>query len=131
MEIVLIQVSELLPHEEVKTKKLEKMIKMVEKRGGIYEPILVDRKTKTILDGHHRYNTAIHLGLSLIPGIEVDYLEDNSIKVMSWPGKEDMEITKEKVISMAKSGSLFPPKTSKHSIEIDYPQHFFRLEELN
>lgn len=131
MEIVLIQISELLPHEEIKQKKLRKLIDLVKKRGGLYEPILVDRETKTLLDGHHRYNTALHLGLKFIPGIEVDYLEDESIQVESWPGKEEMKITKESVLSMAKSENLFPPKTSKHSISFEYPKQFFSLEELS
>jgi len=130
MEIVLVRVDELLPHEEIKSKNLEKMIKWVEKRGGFFEPLLVDKKTRTILDGHHRYNTALHLGLEKIPGIEVDYLDDDSIQVMAWPGKENMTVTKVSVLSTAKSGNLFPPKTSKHSISIDYPQQFFPLEEL-
>ena len=131
MEIVLIQISELLPHEEIKQKKLRKLIDLVKKRGGLYEPILVDRETKTLLDGHHRYNTALHLGLKFIPGIEVDYLEDESIQVESWPGKEEMKITKESVLSMAKSENLFPPKTSKHCISFEYPKQFFSLEELS
>ena len=131
MEIVLIQISELLPHEEIKQKKLRKLIDLVKKRGGLYEPILVDRETRTLLDGHHRYNTALHLGLKFIPGIEVDYLEDESIQVESWPGKEEMKITKESVLSMAKSENLFPPKTSKHSISFEYPKQFFSLEELS
>ena len=131
MEIVLIQISELLPHEEIKQKKLRKLIDLVKKRGGLYEPILVDRETRTLLDGHHRYNTALHLGLKFIPGIEVDYLEDESIQVESWSGKEEMKITKESVLSMAKSENLFPPKTSKHSISFEYPKQFFSLEELS
>ena len=131
MEIVLIQISELLPHEEIKQKNLRKLIDLVKKRGGLYDPILVDRETKTLLDGHHRYNTALHLGLKFIPGIEVDYLEDESIQVESWPGKEEMKITKESVLSMAKSENLFPPKTSKHSISFEYPKQFFSLEELS
>ena len=131
MEIVLIQISELLPHEEIKQKKLRKLIDLVKKRGGLYEPILVDRETRTLLDGHHRYNTALHLGLKFIPGIEVDYLEDESIQVESWPGKEEIKITKESVLSMAKSENLFPPKTSKHSISFEYPKQFFSLEELS
>ena len=131
MEIVLIEMQKLLPHEEIKQKNLTKLIDLVKKRGGLYDPILVDRETKTLLDGHHRYNTALHLGLKFIPGIEVDYLEDESIQVESWPGKEKMKITKQSVLSMAKSGNLFPPKTSKHSISTEYPKQFFSLEELS
>ena len=130
MEIVLVEVNGLFPHEEIKPKNLEKMIAWVEKKGGFFEPILVDRKTRTILDGHHRYNSALHFGIRLIPGIEVDYLGDESIQVKPWPGKEEMDITKESILLTAKSGDLYPPKTSKHTIQIDYPQQFFPLEKL-
>ncbi|MBI31510.1 MAG: hypothetical protein CMB72_02785 [Euryarchaeota archaeon] len=130
MDVVLIKVKDLRPHEEIKPKNLEKMINWVEKRGGFFEPVLVDIKTRTILDGHHRYNSALHLGLKLIPGIEVDYLEDDSIQVKAWPGKEEIIVTKQSVLSIAESGNLFPPKTSKHTISIDYPQQFFPLEKL-
>jgi len=130
MDIVLVKVSDLLPHEEIKPKNLEKMIKWVEKRGGFFEPVLVDKRTRTILDGHHRYNSALHFGLEMIPGIEVDYLHDDSIQVMAWAGKEHIEVTKQSVLSKAKSGNLFPPKTSKHTISTDYPQKFFPLDDL-
>jgi len=41
-----------------------------------------------------------------------------------------MDITKESILLTAKSGDLYPPKTSKHTIQIDYPQQFFPLEKL-
>lgn len=131
MEIVLIEVSTLLPHEEIKEKKLRKMIDLVKKRRGMHKPVLVDKETRTILDGHHRYNSALRLGLKFVPGIEVNYLEDDSIQVEPWPGKEQMEITKQSVLSMAKSGNLYPPKTSKHSISNEFPKQFFTIEELS
>ena len=130
MEIVLIEVSKLVPHEEIKQKKLNKLIDLVKKRGGFYQPVLVDKETRTLLDGHHRYNSAKYLGLKFIPGIEVNYLEDDSIKVEPWPGKEHMKISKQSILSMAKSGNLYPPKTSKHFFSGELPKQFFSFEEL-
>ena len=130
MEIVLIEVSDLRPHEEIKPKTLEKMIATIQKRGGYIKPILIDRASRAILDGHHRYNSALQLNLQLIPAIEVDYLEDDSIEVRSWPGKEHLEIDKQAVLNMAMTSEIYPPKSSKHSMSTDYPNRFYPLSEL-
>ena len=106
------------------------MVGAIEKRGGYLKPILIDRATRAILDGHHRYNSALKLNLRLIPAIEVDYLEDDSIEVCSWPGKEHLKIDKQAVLSMAMSGKIYPPKSSKHSILTDYPNRFYPLSDL-
>jgi hypothetical protein len=130
MEITLVDVKDLRPHEEIKQKNLQKMIKHVEKIQGYYIPILVDKDTKTILDGHHRYHSALHLGINRIPAIEINYLQDDSIKVKAWQGKEEMNITKDSILEAAKKGELYPPKTSKHILQSEYPEQFFSLQQL-
>ena len=130
MEIILMEVSTLRPHEEIKPKSLKKMVDAIQKRGGYIKPILIDRVSRAILDGHHRYNSALQLKLRLIPAIEVNYLEDESIEVRSWPGKEHLEIDKQAVLKMAMSGEVYPPKSSKHSISADYPSCFYPISEL-
>ena len=130
MEIILMEVSTLRPHEEIKPKSLKKMVDAIQKRGGYIKPILIDRVSRAILDGHHRYNSALQLKLRLIPAIEVNYLEDESIEVRSWPGKEHLEIDKQAVLKMAMSSEVYPPKSSKHSISTDYPNCFYPLSEL-
>ena len=130
MEIVLVEVSTLRPHEEIKPKLLERMVNAIHKRGGYLKPILVDRTSRAVLDGHHRYNSALQLNLRLIPAIEVDYLEDESIEVHSWLGKEHLEIDKQAVLNMAMSDEVYPPKSSKHTMTSEYPDHFYPLSEL-
>lgn len=46
-------------------------------------PIVVDRNSLTILDGHHRHQAAVILGLDKIPVILVDYLSED-IKIENW-----------------------------------------------
>ncbi len=106
------------------------MIKHVEKIQGYYIPILVDKDTKTILDGHHRYHSALHLGINRIPAIEINYLQDDSINVKAWQGKEEMNITKDSILEAAKKGELYTPKTSKHILQSEYPEQFFSLQQL-
>ena len=83
--------------------------------GMIYDlipsktPIIVDRGTNVILDGHHRFAAADKLGLGLIPAILVDY-PDSEISVSSW--RSGIEIGSDDVIKAGVSGRLLPSKTS-------------------
>lgn len=85
------------------------------------EPLLVDAKTGSILDGHHRYHVGKQLGLACVPVVLVNYLEDDTITVDVWPNCGRDSLTKQEVIDMSLSDSLFPPKTSRHTFSDDLP----------
>ena len=59
---------------------------MTKRWGGYTKPLLVDKQTGTILDGHHRYSIAKVLQLKQVPALCVDYLNDDSIALDVWPG---------------------------------------------
>ncbi|KAG3111766.1 hypothetical protein PI124_g10598 [Phytophthora idaei] len=94
------------------------------------EPLLVDRATGAILDGHHRYNVGLQLELQCVPVVLVDYLEDDTITVDVWPKCGRDSLTKQEVIDMSLSDDLFPPKTSRHSFSDDLPPISVPLERL-
>ncbi|KAK1944760.1 Uncharacterized protein P3T76_003293 [Phytophthora citrophthora] len=94
------------------------------------EPLLVDRATGAILDGHHRYNVGLQLELQCVPVVLVDYLEDESITVDVWPKCGRDSLTKQEVIDVSLSDDLFPPKTSRHSFSDDLPPISVPLERL-
>ncbi|KAG6576546.1 transcriptional regulator [Phytophthora cinnamomi] len=94
------------------------------------EPLLVDRATGAILDGHHRYNVGLQLELECVPVVLVDYLEDDTITVDVWPKCGRDSLTKQEVIDMSLSDELFPPKTSRHSFSDDLPPISVPLERL-
>ncbi|OWZ22945.1 hypothetical protein PHMEG_0002274 [Phytophthora megakarya] len=94
------------------------------------EPLLVDRATGAILDGHHRYNVGVQLELQCVPVVLVDYLEDETITVDVWPKCGRDSLTKQEVIDMSLSDDLFPPKTSRHSFSDDLPPISVPLERL-
>jgi len=85
------------------------------------KPLLVDRETGTILDGHHRYHVGLRIGLSRLPVIKVDYLSDDGIELDIWPASKLKSLTKQEVIEMALSDSVFPPKTSRHRFSDHLP----------
>ena len=130
-DVTLVSISWLKPHEEIKIKNRDKLLEMTKKWGGFTKPILVDKNTGSILDGHHRHSVAICLGLNRVPAILVDYLNDESISVDVWPNCGVESITKQDVLDMCNSSNLYSPKTSKHTIQHDLPPIHVTLEELS
>lgn len=125
----LIEEGELKPHERVETPHLESLIKDISSDGVLRCPVLVDRHSLVILDGHHRVSALRCLGCRLIPAYLVDY-SDPSIAVTRW--KEDicMEVSKKTVVEAGLTGSLYPPKTSRHCWPCQPAEHPVSIEAL-
>ena len=114
-DVVLVETVSLRGHEEVIPDNLEtRTSKLLSK--GFYKPIIVDRESMVILDGHHKWTAAKSLGLARVPVIMVDYLIDESVLVDVWPDCGKESITKTEVLEMGFSGDVFPPKTSSHTL---------------
>jgi len=107
-----IEIRKLNPHEKVIEENLKKLLTSLKVEKSLKEPIIVDKNTKVILDGHHRAKAFALLGLNEIPCKLVDYSSDE----ITVEPHQDGEITKEEVIEKGLSDGLFPPKTSKHRI---------------
>ncbi|MBA86813.1 MAG: hypothetical protein CMB29_01945 [Euryarchaeota archaeon] len=129
-DVTLVEVTWLKPHEEIKPKARDKLLDMTMRWGGFTKPVLVDSRTGSLLDGHHRLSVAQELGLNKIPAICIDYLSSDAISLDLWPGSNLEIITKLMVVEMCESESLFPPKTTKHDTLFDLPPILFTLDEL-
>ena len=129
-DVELVDINWLKAHEEVHPKKVIELFEMTLRWGGYTKPLLIDRETGTILDGHHRFEVGKKLKIKFIPAIVTDYFEDERITVTTWPNSEIKTIEKKDVIEMALSGKLFPPKTSKHSLSEYLPPIMVKLEDL-
>lgn len=121
MDVELVPIVWLKPHEEVKPRNTDTLHEMTLRWSAYTKPLLVDRETGTILDGHHRYHVGLRIGLSRLPVIKVDYLSDDSIELDIWPASKLESLTKKEVIDMALSDRVFPPKTSRHRFSDHLP----------
>ena len=127
--VVLVETVSLRGHEEVIPDNLEtRTSKLLSK--GFYKPIIVDRESMVILDGHHKWTAAKSLGLARVPVIMVDYLVDEGVLVEVWPDCGKESITKTEVLEMGLSGDVFPPKTSRHTLPFNIPSIRIPLSEL-
>ena len=109
VNVELVSVSELKPHEEIDENRLSEVLESITREGLKY-PVVVDRRTNIIIDGHHRFNTFKKLNVDKIPVFYVDYF-DARIVLDSWRG---LKLTKNDVIEKVDSGKLFLHKTTKH-----------------
>lgn len=116
--IKLVPIEVLRPHERVIEKHVTELMNDIVRDGRLIYPILVDRETMIILDGHHRVEALKRLGARYIPAILVDYRGDG-VKVSSW--RENWAVSKEDVVRAGIEGNLLPPKTSRHITSFDIP----------
>jgi len=111
----LVAIELLKAHEEVDKIYHEKLKKIIESDRVLKKPVVADINTYIILDGHHRVSVLRSLGCRFVPVVLVDY-NSPYIIVESW---RNMKIDKETVLSRALNGKMFPPKTTKHMIQIN------------
>lgn len=128
-KILLLDPDELHTHEEVDEGRVRRLIAKFEESGVFDLPLLVDIRSKVVLDGHHRLWASRRLGLKRIPCYVVDYLNDDSVRVESW--RPDVTVTKEEVVRMGLGSETFPLKTTRHIYELPGEFEPVPLEELS
>tara|TARA_B100000287_G_scaffold191739_1_gene180884 strand:- start:46 stop:444 length:399 start_codon:yes stop_codon:yes gene_type:complete len=127
--VEIIDIGSLRGHEEVIPSNLEsRTAKLLDR--GFYKPIIADRSSLVILDGHHKWTAARNLGLACVPVLLVDYLVDWGVEVDVWPDCGKDSITKQEVLEMGVSVNLFPPKTSRHTLPFKIPSISIPLGDL-
>jgi L-serine kinase (ADP) len=106
----------LLPHEDIDAARLDRLIDEIKSSHVFYPPVLVDRATRVILDGHHRWQASERLAFAVVPCYTVDYFNDSTIHVLS--RRPDIEVTKQSVIDIALAGKTYPKKTTRHTYDL-------------
>jgi hypothetical protein len=123
----IVPLDRLREHEEIDVNDLEQLVVTLRTAGVVQEPLLVAEHTWVILNGHHRYRALRAMGANGAPAWVVDY-EDERIALDRWtPGPT---ISKSEVVERARSGRLFPPKTTRHRLHFDLPAHPTGLADL-
>jgi ParB-like chromosome segregation protein Spo0J len=121
VQVDLIPLEILRPHEFTIPKKVDELEKMTNRWKAYVLPLVVDKNTGVILDGHHRHQVALRLDLKCLPCVQVDYQGDDSVELDVWPNCGRESITKEEVVQAGLQGGLFQPKTSRHRLSDHLP----------
>ena len=126
-QLTLVDIDKLNDHEEVDPFHLQSLRAQIELDGLLRKPIVVDRHTNTIINGHHRRHALSQLNCKRIPVIFINY---NSCEVVAAAWRDGEEVTKDTVLHAALSGNKLPPKTSKHFVLINGVfKHISMIEE--
>ena len=106
------KVSELLPHEKVNSAHVDELKELIQNHKFFTKPIIIDQKTKLIIDGHHRFNAAMALGLSFVPVFEINY-HQNRIKAFK-ASVDGSLYSKALIIKRAIARELYESKDTCH-----------------
>lgn len=126
-EFALLPIDRLRAHEEFEEENVVELIDEIRRDGVFADPIWVARDSLVILNGHHRVEALRRLGAVRAPAWVFAY-DSDAVSLEPWrPG---LPITKAEVVARARSGALFPPKTTRHRVRESLPAHPTPLAEL-
>jgi hypothetical protein len=106
----IVLLDDLRPHEQTSSYKVETLARDI-RENGLRKPLLIDARSFTILDGHHRAKALARNGCRFAKAFIVDY-ESKSVRIL--PRRKHVRVSKTLVVKRALSGKLFPRKTTRH-----------------
>ncbi|MDK2464269.1 MAG: ParB N-terminal domain-containing protein [Candidatus Korarchaeota archaeon] len=127
VDVSLVPIYSLRPHEMTIPARRRHLGREILEDGVLRIPVLVDRQTGALLDGHHRLAALRSLGARAVPAALVNY---SSPEVEVRPRRLDVPVSKGLVRVTAASGRLLPPKTTRHVLPIDLPEVDVPLRDL-
>jgi hypothetical protein len=125
MKVELVPPAPLRHIEGFSARRVAKLRDKVAKKGRWIKPIALDDEHNLVLDGQHRVEVALALGLRRVPVVKYRYA---SVEV--WSLRPQYQFTWRDVVRNVLAGGIYPYKTVKHRFPgkpalCDYP-----LEEL-
>lgn len=106
-----IPVGRLVPHEEHDERRALRLARHIGRVGVWTAPLVIERDSLMVMDGHHRLRAAQALRLSVLPVVLLSY-EEGGVLLQAWRKGEVWSPAA--VLSRARSGSLLPYKTTRH-----------------
>ena len=107
--IQLIATELILPNEEHVEARLLEVIESISSSGRWTAPIVLEKRSLAVMDGHHRLAAARRLALSRVPCLMLDYSQ-----VAVEPRRVGYCVDGEQIIQRARARMLYPPKTTRH-----------------
>lgn len=114
-----VPIGTLRQHELIIEERLARVMEILQREQCVDIPIIVDRKTMVVLDGHHRLNSLIRLGAKRAPVCKIDYMDDSLITVQARPESGFKTLSKQDIIDMGLSETTFKPKTTRHTLKFE------------
>jgi len=126
--VELVAINRLKTHEAVSQTHGRQVLRQLVRAKCFTKPILVDKRTGMIIDGHHRAYLIKKLGYKKIPALLLDYFS-RQITVTS--RRPEYKVDKKSIIARAKQQRPLPYKTTKHSLIYPLPKIKVNFNELS
>ncbi|KVM57907.1 hypothetical protein WJ58_11860 [Burkholderia ubonensis] len=107
--IELIQIERILPNEEHDETRLLEVLDSIARSGRWTAPIVLERESLAVMDGHHRLAAARCLSLPLVPCVLLDYAQ-----VGVETRRPDFSVDGDQIVARSRARVLYPPKTTRH-----------------
>jgi L-serine kinase (ADP) len=124
--VELIDVRRLRHIEGFSPKRVQIFLRKIEAAGVWTQPLCIERTHCLVMDGQHRMEVALALGLKRVPCELFDYQE---VELWSLRPKT-CEVTRELVVQKALAGDIYPYKTAKHRFPYKIPAISVPLDDL-
>jgi|GEM_PF-1433000 len=115
-EVILLSPHLLRPTEEFDPARLEALTSEILESGCWPFPILVERSSLIVMDGHHRREFALRHALQRIPCLMLDYRD-----VTLESRRPGLYVTPDNVIARGLAGKPFPSKSTRHTLRFATP----------
>lgn len=125
MIVKMINPKRLLHIEGFSKRRAEWLRKKILKEGVWTKPIAIERTHKLVLDGQHRTEVALALGLKRVPCALFDY---DDVEV--WSLRKSCKVSRALVVERSLSGDIYPYKTAKHRFPEELPEIAVKLGKL-
>lgn len=106
-------------------KRVEWLTQKILDEGVWTRPLCIERTHLLALDGQHRMEVALRLGLARVPCLLFDYDE-----VEVWSLRDNHAVSRALVIERSLSGDIYPYKTAKHRFPREVAPIAIPLDEL-
>ena len=107
--IELVPTERILPNEEYDEARLLELLNSIERSGRWTAPIVLERTSLAVMDGHHRLAAARRLSLSRVPCVLLDYAQ-----VGVQARRPGFQVDGGQIIARSLARMLYPPKTTRH-----------------
>lgn len=125
-KIELVDIQELRHIEDFDPQRCAWLAEKIRTDGVWTAPLLVDSDHGLVMDGQHRMEAALMLGLKRVPIIRFSYSE---VTVWSLRPEADV-VTVDEIIRRGLEGNIYPYKTAKHQFPEQIPECSFTLKSL-
>ena len=117
MKVVMVDPRRLRHIEGFSPRRATWLRKKVAKERRWTKPLALDDRHHLVLDGQHRMEVALALGLKRIPAVKFRYAD-----IEIWSLRRGITFTWKDVVARALSGDIYPYKTVKHRFPDGLPE---------